>query len=75
MRNVYRKLGESWLKKLARWTIAVLLCLIIGMFIDWLLLNFYLGCCEGGVCWPDIYPQCRNAHYKDFYGDGHDQAR
>lgn len=51
---------------------ATLLCLF-ALFFDWLIINWRLGCCEGGVCWPDIYPQCRNEHYQEFYGRGYDQ--
>jgi hypothetical protein len=68
------KVGKSMkqiIHKLLRW-LAIGLCLLFfSLLIDWLLFNLYLGCCEGGVCWPDIYPQCRNAHYREFYGDDH----
>jgi hypothetical protein len=43
---------------------------LFALFFDWLLLNWMLGCCNGGVCWPDIYPQCRNAQYLEFYKEG-----
>lgn len=46
----------------------VLLSILFGLFMAWLVINWFLGCCEGGVCWPDIYPQCRNEHYEEFYG-------
>ena len=53
-----------WLRLLA----ALLLCVLLALLVDWVLFNWLLGCCQGGVCWPDIYPQCRNAHYEEFYG-------
>lgn len=46
----------------------VLAVVLFALFMDWLILNWLMGCCEGGVCWPDIYPQCRNEHYEEFYG-------
>ncbi len=45
--------------------LAILLCLLaFALFFDWLVFNLLLGCCEGGECWPDIYPQCRSENYK-----------
>lgn len=71
------KFLQKWREKLT-WRNAikavfiVILLLLFGLFFDWLIINWMLGCCEGGVCWPDIYPQCRNEHYQEFYGSGHD---
>lgn len=69
---------QKWWAKLtwrnaARALAITILMLLLGLFFDWLIINWMLGCCEGGVCWPDIYPQCRNEHYQEFYGSGHDQ--
>lgn len=69
---------QKWRAKLtwrnaARALSIAFLLLLFGLFFDWLIINWMLGCCEGGVCWPDIYPQCRNEHYQEFYGSGHDQ--
>ena len=69
---------HKWRAKLTWRTIAkalsiAFLLFLFGLFFDWLIINWMLGCCEGGVCWPDIYPQCRNEHYQEFYGSGHDQ--
>ena len=50
--------------------LAILLCLLaLALFFDWLVFNLLLGCCAGGECWPDIYPQCRNENYQTFYGE------
>lgn len=62
----------TW-RNLAKGVLAAIFLLLLGLFFDWLIINWMLGCCEGGVCWPDIYPQCRNGHYHEFYGSGHDQ--
>ena len=71
MRNNFHNDNRPPLKKLLRWFGIGLLLLAGGLFIDWLIINLLLGCCEGGVCWPDIYPQCRNASYGEFYGQDH----
>jgi len=56
MRKVVHKLAKL---------LAILLCLLaIALFFDWLVFNILLGCCAGGECWPDIYPQCHNENYK-----------
>ncbi len=68
MRNIFHKTGEPLHRKLLRWLCVGLVMLACGLFIDWLVINLILGCCEGGVCWPDVYPQCRNSHYEEFYG-------
>lgn len=62
----------TW-RNLAKGVLIAIFLLLLGLFFDWLIINWLLGCCEGGVCWPDIYPQCRNEHYQEFYGSGHDQ--
>ncbi len=72
------KFLQKWRRKLtwrdlARGFLTAIFLLLLGLFFDWLIINWMLGCCEGGVCWPDIYPQCRNEHYQEFYGSGHDQ--
>ena len=46
-------------------------CLLLGIFIDWLVLNLVSGCCEGGICIPDLYPECRNPQYDQIYGEGY----
>jgi hypothetical protein len=55
-------------RRLLRGLVIALAVMAFALFIDWLIINLLLGCCEGGVCWPDIYPQCRNSHYGEFYG-------
>ena len=50
------------------WLVMALVMLAFSMFIDWLVINLLLGCCEGGVCWPDIYPQCRNQSQEASHG-------
>lgn len=56
----------TWRQAFSYIITAFFLCLF-ALFFDWLIVNWMLGCCNGGVCWPDIYPQCRNAHYQEFY--------
>ena len=68
MRNIFHKNDESLPQKLLRWLVMALVMLAFSMFIDWLVINLLLGCCEGGVCWPDIYPQCRNQSQEASHG-------
>ena len=75
MTNPFRKHGMGLCGKLMRLLAIGLLLLVLGLFIDWLIFNLYLGCCEGGVCWPDIYPQCRNKHFREFYGDDYGKSK
>ena len=71
MTNPSKKDGVNILRRL----VIGLLLLMFALLIDWLIFNLYLGCCEGGVCWPDIYPQCRNEHFREFYGDDYGKSR
>jgi glycopeptide antibiotics resistance protein len=59
----------TWQQAFSYIITGTLLCLF-ALFFDWLLINWMLGCCNGGVCWPDIYPQCRNEQYQEFYREG-----
>jgi len=43
--------------------LALLFMTIFALLFDWLILNLITRCCEGGICIPDIYPQCRNQKY------------
>jgi len=72
-RFLYKWRAKLTWRNAARALAITILMLLLGLFFDWLIINWMLGCCEGGVCWPDIYPQCRNEHYQEFYGSGHDQ--
>lgn len=75
MRYSFKKPGEPLFRRCLRWLGIALAMLAFGMFIDWLIINLLLGCCEGGVCWPDVYPQCRNEHYQEFYGEGYENEK
>jgi hypothetical protein len=33
--------------------------LLFAAFHIWLVLNWLLGCCDGGVCFPDWYSACK----------------
>ncbi len=70
MQSNFHKKPKNICRRLLRLLGIALAMLAFGLFIDWLIINLLLGCCEGGVCWPDIYPQCRNSHYGEFYGQG-----
>jgi len=37
----------------------LLASLLFAAFHTWLVLNWLLGCCDGGVCLPDWYSSCR----------------
>lgn len=57
---------QNWLARLT-WQqafhiiIAITLCALFACFLDWLLINWMSGCCEGGICIPEwLYPQCQN---------------
>ena len=40
--------------------IAIFFCALFACFLDWLIINWMSGCCEGGVCIPEwVYPQCK----------------
>lgn len=36
----------------------LLLALLVSAFHVWLVLNWWLRCCDGGVCVPDWYSAC-----------------
>lgn len=70
--GIIRKLQKwcaelTWQRAFSCIIAGFLLCLF-ALFFDWLILNWISGCCEGGICIPDIYPQCRNELYDGFYG-------
>lgn len=71
MKKLSEKYGKLTARRIVRTLFLALLCLLFGLFLDWLIINLILGCCEGGVCWPDVYPQCRNETYKEFYGENY----
>lgn len=62
------RLTGKWMLSLL---IKIVALAIFALFFDWLVLNAISQCCEGGVCIPDIYPQCRNPHYDEVYGAGY----
>lgn len=37
----------------------LLASLLFAAFHTWLVLNWLLGCCDGGTCIPDWYSSCR----------------
>ena len=58
---------QNWLARLT-WQqafhiiIAITLCALFACFLDWLIINWMSGCCEGGICIPEwLYPQCQNS--------------
>ncbi len=52
---------RKFFHKLLRWLVLGTCMLVFSLFIDWLILNAYTGCCEGGYCVPQwLYPQCIN---------------
>lgn len=71
MKNKLKNRGETTARRVLRTLFLASLFLAFGLFLDWLIINLILGCCEGGVCWPDVYPQCRNETYKEFYGENY----
>ncbi len=36
----------------------LLISLAVAAFHTWLVLNWLLGCCDGGICIPDWYCTC-----------------
>lgn len=72
MRNEkFQNKGRITVRKVLKWLGAIILMMIAAVFMDWLLLNWFSGCCEGGICIPDFYPQCRNESYDQIYGEGY----
>jgi hypothetical protein len=37
----------------------LLISLAVAAFHTWLVLNWLLGCCDGGICIPDWYSACK----------------
>ena len=66
--RILPRLSSKWILLFAVKLMILALC---AGFFDWLVLNAISQCCEGGVCIPDIYPQCRNPHYDEVYGEGY----
>jgi len=54
---------QKWLARLTwlqafHFIIASFFMLLFAAFLDWLIINWISGCCEGGVCIPEwLYPQ------------------
>ena len=63
--------GKITLRRVLGWIATFITILFFALFMDWLLLNWFSRCCDGGVCIPDLYPQCRNASYDQLYGEGY----
>ena len=70
----FRNIGKITLKRLFCWAATFIILLLFALFMNWLLLNSMLRCCDGGVCFPDLYPACRNINYDQIYGEGYYDA-
>jgi transcriptional regulator with XRE-family HTH domain len=67
----FQNIGKITFREVLKWIGIVILMVFFALFMDWVILNWLSRCCDGGVCLPDLYPQCRNINYDQIYGEGY----